>query len=118
MWTPPLCTPPGHHDTLRVRRALVRISRNDTTNAVSTRNAVPEPAPRAPNGSTSKIALAGITASTVPRARAPVECAAAGQHTRQRATASSSQAIPVPGPRAAATIPDEMASGSARIGAA
>ena len=56
----PVSTPPGHHETLRVSRALVRIDRNDTTNAASTRNAVPVPgAARAPKGSTSRIVAMG-----------------------------------------------------------
>ena len=41
--TSPLCTPPGHHDTLRVNRALVRIARNETTNAIKTTNAARVP---------------------------------------------------------------------------
>ena len=50
-WTPPACTPPGHQETLRVSLALVRISMNDTRNAISTTNAAPRPpVRRLPNG--------------------------------------------------------------------
>ena len=57
MCTPPLCTPPGHQETLRVSRALVRIARNETRKATSTTNAAPPPGrSRPPNGSTLTIA--------------------------------------------------------------
>ena len=55
MCTPLLFTPPGHHETLRVNRALVRIAINEIKNATSTRNAAPDPGRgRYPNGSTLK----------------------------------------------------------------
>src|SRR5215207_9924585 len=52
MCTPPVSTPPGHHETLRVSRALVRMARNDTRKATSTTNAAPGPGRRrSPNRS-------------------------------------------------------------------
>ena len=40
MWTPPsVSRPPGHQETLRVSRALVRIARKESRNATSTTNA-------------------------------------------------------------------------------
>jgi hypothetical protein len=51
MWTPAVCTPPGHHETLRVSRALVRIARNETRNAARTMNASVRPgSSRSPRG--------------------------------------------------------------------
>ena len=72
MCTPPLCTPPGHHDTLRVSRALVRIAKNDTKNATNTTNAAPVAGCcRSPNGSTLTIAaintVAKATSDSTPR---------------------------------------------------
>src|SRR5690349_16845942 len=64
MWTSPLFTPPGHQETLRVSRALVRIARNEIRNATSTRNAPPVPGRgRWPNGAT----LTTVASSTSPR---------------------------------------------------
>src|ERR1700712_2805096 len=52
-WTSPVRTDPGHHDTPRLRRALLRIAKNEITNDSRTRNAAPDPArERSPNGST------------------------------------------------------------------
>ena len=63
MCTPPLCTPPGHHDTLRVNRALVRIAKNETKNATNTTNPAPGPGrSRLPNGSTLTIAAISTVA--------------------------------------------------------
>ena len=46
-------TAPGHQATLRLIRALVRIARNETTNASRHRNAAAELSRlRSPNGST------------------------------------------------------------------
>src|SRR3954452_17297327 len=72
MWRPPLSTFPGHHVTfgLRISRALVRMNKNVTRNAVSTRNAVLRPGTVVSgNGSTLTMAASIAGQPRTPRDR-------------------------------------------------